>query len=769
VPSQTHHLCMPSSLPPATGGKGARLAAAQAKGLPVPRFWLFSEESLQALIRQGIVTETDGEFGVTDPAELAQAATPTDAPPFLAVRSAFSAEDTATHSLAGRFETCLHVPAASAQAMADAVLCVWNSARREPAVARRDILLMTMVKAHHAGVAFLESDFPNDLVNFTTGTGDQLVSGGVQGERLELARRSSEKASRNTPPWQTRLQRLLQQVRRCFGDAPWDVEWADDGKRCWLLQVRPVTQRTLRDELFTMANHREILPDPPSWFMTTLIASCAGGLFAYYRGFDERLPAGRPFIEILYGRPLINLSLLLDMMRLWGLPSRLVTDSIGGSPGPDAEFAMNPLRLLRSLPVLARQAWAQCRAPRQARTTASKLARMADEATAANATAHSVAFGPLITQAATIYTLLVQEMFSLTAAISGPTALLRRAGVLAAFSRQHRSISTQINDDLAMVAHAVRKTPGGVQKLREGLVPGGDPFIAEWQKWLKNHGHRGVYESDLSMPRFHEQPELLLATLRVDRAQPDTRSPLPLPAWLLYPVWLQARSAIAAREQLRSDAMRAFDRLRQLLLHQAHRAVEAGQLPSPEHLWKLSVEECRRLDAGWVPDEAFWRKREADEARRAGLQVPNVVRRFAPLPSADGAASQLSNTARWQGIGLSPGTVEGRAWVVDRPLSRLPEGFLPETTILIARAVDAGWIPTFALVAGVAVEIGGDLSHGSIILRELGLPAVTNVSGILGAVRTGDQVRLEGQRGAVELTASAETVPAHAAQARQCL
>ena len=66
--------------------------------------------------------------------------------------------------------------------------------------------------------------------------------------------------------------------------------------------------------------------------------------------------------------------------------------------------------------------------------------------------------------------------------------------------------------------------------------------------------------------------------------------------------------------------------------------------------------------------------------------------------------------------------------------------------MLIARSVDAGWVPVFSSVAAVAVEIGGDLSHGSIILRELGVPAVTNLGAIGDAIRDGDLVELDARR-----------------------
>jgi len=82
--------------------------------------------------------------------------------------------------------------------------------------------------------------------------------------------------------------------------------------------------------------------------------------------------------------------------------------------------------------------------------------------------------------------------------------------------------------------------------------------------------------------------------------------------------------------------------------------------------------------------------------------------------------------------------VRGTVWVLAEPAPTLPEGFEPATTLLVARSVDAGWIPTFALVAGVIVETGGDLSHGSILLRERAIPAMTNVRGATRAAVTGE-------------------------------
>jgi pyruvate,water dikinase len=89
--------------------------------------------------------------------------------------------------------------------------------------------------------------------------------------------------------------------------------------------------------------------------------------------------------------------------------------------------------------------------------------------------------------------------------------------------------------------------------------------------------------------------------------------------------------------------------------------------------------------------------------------------------------------------------------VLHEPAHELPDGFDPATTILVAPSVDPGWMSTFGLVAGVAIELGGDLSHGSIVLRELGLPAVTNARGLSAHVSTGDRVHVDGHRGTVRI------------------
>jgi pyruvate,water dikinase len=200
--------------------------------------------------------------------------------------------------------------------------------------------------------------------------------------------------------------------------------------------------------------------------------------------------------------------------------------------------------------------------------------------------------------------------------------------------------------------------------------------------------------------------------------------------------------------------MVGFERLRSAMLGRASVLAVGGVLPSADALWSLELDEVRRLDEGFRPDETFWRLRAAEEASLRGYDLPDLVHRLDDLEAFQRRPEGDPAPLRLRGIPLTAGVLRGRAWVLAEPSMEPPAGFRPEDTILVARAADAGWIPTFALVAAVVVETGGDLSHGSIVLREIGLPAVTNVQGATHAFHTGDSLLVRADEGTVERVGS---------------
>lgn len=715
-----------NKVPETVGNKAKLLSKAAGRRLPVPR---------------GVLLLDDEPLFPSDPSPLNQLSGS------FAVRSAFSAEDRANQSMAGFFETELQVPL---NEVSQAVERVRRSADRlaDRGPLRRDVLIMEMVPARFAGVGFLQSDFIDDLINYTSGTGDKLVSGEVAGRSLSLQRKLLGKPSLNDlsnaeKEMLHRLQKLIASVRNLFGDNEWDIEWADDGSTCWLLQIRPITTPPRRNEAFTYANIREIMPDPPSLFMSTIVARSSADLFAYYRQFDSTLPQNRPMIEMFTMRPLFNISLLVDMMRWWGLPSSLVTNSIGGQA--DQESQLNLPRFLLKSPVLLKQGWAQLTAVGSSQKATEEILALAKET------------GPTLTENAAalqkLFVALVTEMFNLTAALSGPLLILRLTDTLSAHNRRNRTISTEMYTDLEPLRQMVAAEPDLLNALGQGDVPAHYGFQIIWQAWLDKHGRRGVYESDIARPRYHEDPSGILKSLGRTLPQTGEAPARSLLEWLTQPVWWQCQRVLSAREWWRYHSMEAYDILRQKILERAEHFLANDQLSSLDQLWKLTPAEWEGLEKGQRYDTQFWETRDAKIAASAVYDFPDLLYRMDDIEAfhPDNQQKTYSTDQRLKGVSLTSGEVIGTAWVLREPETTLPDHFDPDRTILIARSVDAGWIPTFSLVSGVAVEIGGDLSHGSIILREIGLPAVTNVQHLTRGIQTGDEISLKAGSGLVEI------------------
>ncbi len=740
------------------GHKGSLLDYAARMGLPVPNGGIILHEFYLYALENGLIHQQNGQLLPSEPGALAHTLLHDFRFPRLnktvAVRSAFAAEDSGSQSLAGYFDTRLHIDSGDEGALSQSLCEVWHSAARFPGAFRRDVLIMEMVAAQVAGVAFSEAAHADDLINFTSGTADKLVSGHVEGQTLILPQLQAGEWPTAKEPFARRLQLLLRGVRRTFGPGngatewrgDWDIEWADDGQVCWLVQVRPATRPTRRNEAFTQANFKEILPDPPSVYMTSVIAAAGPALFSYYRKFDPSLPADRPLLDLFAGRPLFNMSLLTDVMRWWGLPTRLVTGSIGGTA--DVEEGLRLGRFLRKAPVLLKQGWAQVWAVHTARTRVRAMwAQVGREPLASNMPLAEDTFAGLADLWRWLFTGFVQEMFTLTAALSAPLLILREAGTLAEHSARQRTLGSEMLTDLDPLRAYVVAHPEIQADLLQGDLPEDADFRGLWQVYLDKHGHRGVYETDVARPRYCEAPTPLLQSL----AYPSRAIP-PAPArtlkgWLTQPVWWQCGRVMQAREQFRYEAMQVWQQMRQRLLALAGRAVAQGQLPDEASLWLLTLDETAQLDAGQGFDLDFLARRRHEIERRESYALPERLHRFDDLEQYRQGVNLVPANGPVHGVSLTTGLVRGRAWVLAEPEHQLPGGFIPAQTILIARSVDAGWIATFSQVAGVAVDIGGDLSHGSIILREMGLPAITNCGRATRLFQTGDMVELDAGHG----------------------
>ena len=311
---------------PKYGFKAKGLDLAAYKNILVPKGYLIPHELLSIfesnnVERNILITKIQNLFNKSS----------------IAIRSAFSVEDQKENSFAGVFDTVLCVDKNEPEEIINGLNTVFKSSKTYKNKSRQDILIMEMVKAKYSGVAFTESQYEDDQINWTEGIASKLVSGEISGEKVTIPKLKNCDIFVNKPniandlPFYNRLQVLLKKIRSIFGEKEWDIEWADDGTICWLLQIRPITISLIRNDLFDISNHKEILPPLPSVFMNSLITECSPKLFNFYQELDPKLPSDRLMVESFQGRPYFNISLLSEMLRKWGLPTKLLRDSMGGS------------------------------------------------------------------------------------------------------------------------------------------------------------------------------------------------------------------------------------------------------------------------------------------------------------------------------------------------------------------------------------------------------------------------------------------------------
>lgn len=338
---------------------------------------------------------------------------------------------------------------------------------------------------------------------------------------------------------------------------------------------------------------------------------------------------------------------------------------------------------------------------------------------------------------------------------------------------------------------------GGGRVTREdcAVVPGSNAFIAALDAFLARHGHRGTTR-ELHMPRWMDDPSLVLGLvtayansprphsnkqLAPDDAKEDAavadwlrkiRGSHPLlgvvRAWWAKKLLHLARSYIGYRENQRYALDFILSEMRHLMLEVGARLVKAGALTQADDIFWLE----------WDEVQALWQRRgeavgvssgspaatPASGARTPVVTATDIAARreqfardSASLPAdwiIDGveyggaASASEDDPSRLIGTGASAGKYTGRARVVHSPQHL---GAVREGEVMIAPNTDPGWTPVFPLIKGLVLETGGMLSHGAIVAREYGIPAVTGVARACSRIKDGDLVEVDGVTGTVRL------------------
>ncbi|MGB0589395.1 MAG: PEP/pyruvate-binding domain-containing protein [Myxococcota bacterium] len=768
------------------GGKALGLARLHALGLDVPEAY--------------VLVDGQGADGVDWGAAASWLC---EAP--LAVRSSSAAEDGAERSFAGQYESVLNVQGEAAlRAAIQRCLASVQSARADAysaagleggPVDTMAVVIQRMIQPTAAGVLFTADPTTGRrdriVLDAVPGLGEALVSGEVDPDHV-LADPEGEVLVRTLPDTgpvltASQIKALVLAARGIEAEMgqPIDLEWAiDEGGTLWWLQARPITTLPLPlqgadtvdvdpEHVYTRCNIGEMMPGAVT--PLTLSVTVRGidyGIQAMQVavGVRRAIEDRAVFTATFGGHIFLNLSAFGAMVlgvagsnteRLCrAVCGRPLEELQLGSPAPWWRRALNGVRY--GLYLLS--------APRHRAALARDLA--AFKVPELNEPAEMFAW--IDGQLPVLYRAYDHHMTS--SAVSGALvpALLEILSGGAPPTNAHEALCAALltagadeqveSLDLAAgvgeMAQVFRRDPEVMSQLSQGSACETAEWLSSyvgqsgeaWRDYMGRHGHRSLRELELRQAEWGYDPTPVIASVQVAvRAEtpPVVRS-TPSEAkgaggaarW----VAARARRAAAKREETKSSLVALTTRFKAAYRGLGARLVAAGALTDVDQIFFLSHEEVGEVVHGRLDAHALTTARRDLLVYQSRLGFPEVfVGRGIPEdPLPPGEAPE----GGFVGKAVSPGRAEGFARVVTR-LDQLQE--VRPGEILIATVVDVGWTPCFPLIAGLATEIGSAVSHGCVVAREFGLPAMVGLRGVTQVVETGQWVVLDADCGILEV------------------
>jgi pyruvate,water dikinase len=219
-------------------------------------------------------------------------------------------------------------------------------------------------------------------------------------------------------------------------------------------------------------------------------------------------------------------------------------------------------------------------------------------------------------------------------------------------------------------------------------------------------------------------------------------------AWLVRFAAGRTRALLGIRESPKFFAVRLLAIFRHELLKSGREFVQAGELDQPDDLFFLTLSELQAFALGEQNDwpVRIAERREANRRESLRRQIPRLLLSdgrafYEGLSEPAGAGSSLS------GSPVSPGVVEGQVRVVLDPR----QAQLLPGEILVCPGTDPSWTPLFLTAAGLVMEVGGMMTHGAVVAREYGIPAVVGVDQATHRLQNGQRIRLNGSTGQITL------------------
>jgi pyruvate,water dikinase len=300
----------------------------------------------------------------------------------------------------------------------------------------------------------------------------------------------------------------------------------------------------------------------------------------------------------------------------------------------------------------------------------------------------------------------------------------------------------------------------------------GRQFLSEWNRFMLQHGHHCRAELELYNKRWSETPDYILKFVRSHIAQMDKIDPIqnfaqaaeqrqqlekqcrkqlknPMKRMIFNYFLVRAQQGSVFRENVKSEVIKLLTAMRKSLIELGKRLKERDILKNEDDIFFLRYEEIMPIvQSNGDPDiRQLIIDRRAEYDKNSLVTPPDtVLGRFDPdnyIPETIDEQAQELN-----GLGVSGGIATGKARVILR--ADIDEQLLAGE-ILVAPFTDPGWTPYFVPASAIVMDEGGIISHGSIVAREYGIPAVVNVGSATKIIKTGQKIQVDGDRGVVRL------------------
>ena len=300
----------------------------------------------------------------------------------------------------------------------------------------------------------------------------------------------------------------------------------------------------------------------------------------------------------------------------------------------------------------------------------------------------------------------------------------------------------------------------------------GREFLAAWSRFMLLHGHHCRGELELYNKRWIETPDYVLKFVRSHMAQMDKTDPVqnfaaaaeqrrqleqqcrrqlknPIKRMIFNLLLARSQQGSVFRENIKSEVIKLLTAMRKLLIELGKKLADKGVLENADDIFFLRQEEIAPVVNGKEQFDIrrIIAARRAEYDKNSSVTPPDVVfGQFDPdnyVPDTQDEQTEVLN-----GLGVSPGRATGRARVILRADS---DQQLLAGEILVAPFTDPGWTPYFVPAAAIVMDEGGVISHGSIVAREYGIPAVVNVGSGTKIIKTGQTIQVDGDLGVVRI------------------